>query len=185
MKAIADRLAKAFAEKLHRDVRMEYWGYAADETLDNMDLIRERYDGIRPAPGYPAQPDHTEKRTLFALLNAEEVGLTLTESVRCGPPLPSQALYFGHPDARYFAVGRIGRDQIEDYAARKGWPVEEAERWLGPILAYDPAGTASQGAQSQGQGSKGLRTAEDRATGVLSPSDPLTLRPLPSTGGAQ
>ncbi len=185
VKAIADRLAEAFAEKLHRDVRMEYWGYAADETLDNMDLIRERYDGIRPAPGYPAQPDHTEKRILFALLNAEEVGLTLTESCAMWPAAAVSGVYFGHPDARYFAVGRIGRDQIEDYATRKGWPVEEAERWLGPILAYDPAGTASQGAQSKGQGSKGPGTAEDRATGVLSPSDPLTLRPLPSTGGAQ
>ncbi|UQN06453.1 methionine synthase [Deinococcus sp. QL22] len=180
VKALADRLAEAFAEKLHRDVRMEYWGYAADEALDNMDLIRERYNGIRPAPGYPAQPDHTEKRTLFALLNAEEVGLTLTESCAMWPAAAVSGVYFGHPDARYFAVGRIGRDQIEDYAQRKGWPVEEAERWLGPILAYDPAGTAS-----KGQGSKSLRTAEDKAAAVLSPSDPSTLRPIPAAGGAQ
>ncbi len=99
------------------------------------------------------------------------------------PAAAVSGVYFGHPDARYFAVGRIGRDQIEDYAARKGWPVEEAERWLGPILAYDPAGTA--GTASQGLGSKSLRTAEDKAVGVLSPLDPLTLRPISSAGGAQ
>ncbi|MFB9994193.1 methionine synthase [Deinococcus oregonensis] len=180
VKALADRLAEAFAEKLHRDVRMEYWGYAADETLDNTDLIRERYNGIRPAPGYPAQPDHTEKRTLFALLNAEEVGLTLTESCAMWPAAAVSGVYFGHPDARYFAVGRIGRDQIEDYAARKGWPVEEAERWLGPILAYDPA---AQGVQPKGSESKSLQTTEGEVAGVRSPSDPSTLRS--AAGGAQ
>jgi 5-methyltetrahydrofolate--homocysteine methyltransferase len=139
VKAVADRLAEAFAEKLHRDVRREHWGYAPDEQLGNTDLIRERYDGIRPAPGYPAQPDHTEKRALFALLGAEEVGLSLTDSCAMLPAAAVSGLYFAHPEARYFAVGRIGRDQVEDYAARKGWPLEEAERWLGPLLAYDPA----------------------------------------------
>lgn len=138
-KAVADRLAEAFAEKLHRDVRTRYWGYAPGETLSNDDLIRERYDGIRPAPGYPAQPDHTEKRTIFGLLNAEEIGLSLTESCAMTPAAAVSGLYFAHPEARYFAVGRIGRDQVEDYAGRKGWTLEEAERWLGPILAYDPA----------------------------------------------
>ncbi len=138
-KAVADRLAEAFAEKLHRDVRTRYWGYSPEETLTNDDLIRERYDGIRPAPGYPAQPDHTEKRTIFGLLNAEQIGLKLTESCAMTPAAAVSGLYFAHPEARYFAVGRIGRDQVEEYAERKGWTVEEAERWLGPILAYDPA----------------------------------------------
>ncbi|WP_240319393.1 methionine synthase [Deinococcus wulumuqiensis] len=136
VKAVADRLAEAFAEKLHRDVRVDYWGYAPDEALDNTDLIKERYQGIRPAPGYPAQPDHTEKRTIFGLLNAEEIGLSLTESCAMFPAAAVSGLYFAHPDARYFAVGRIGRDQVEDYAGRKGWTLEEAERWLGPLLAY-------------------------------------------------
>ncbi|GGM08620.1 methionine synthase [Deinococcus aerophilus] len=139
IKALADRLAEAFAEKLHRDVRVSHWGYAPDETLDNTELIRERYAGIRPAPGYPAQPDHTEKRTLFRLLGAEDVGLELTESCAMTPAAAVSGLYFAHPEARYFAVGRIGRDQVQDYAARKGWTLEEAERWLGPLLAYDPA----------------------------------------------
>ncbi|ACO46011.1 methionine synthase [Deinococcus deserti] len=139
VKAVADRLAEAFAEKLHRDVRVRHWGYAPDEALANDDLIRERYAGIRPAPGYPAQPDHTEKRTLFQLLRAEEAGLALTESCAMTPAAAVSGLYFAHPDAQYFAVGRIGRDQVEDYAHRKGWTLEEAERWLGPLLAYDPA----------------------------------------------
>ncbi|WP_414656486.1 methionine synthase [Deinococcus sp. VB343] len=136
VKAVADRLAEAFAEKLHRDVRVEHWGYAQGEALDNTDLIKERYQGIRPAPGYPAQPDHTEKRTIFGLLGAEEIGLSLTESCAMYPAAAVSGLYFAHPEARYFAVGRIGRDQVEDYAGRKGWTLEEAERWLGPILAY-------------------------------------------------
>ncbi|MFC3835239.1 MULTISPECIES: methionine synthase [Deinococcus] len=139
VKAVADRLAEAFAEKLHRDVRTKHWGYAPDETLGNDDLIRERYDGIRPAPGYPAQPDHTEKRTLFRLLDAQEIGLELTESCAMWPAAAVSGFYFAHPESRYFAVGRIGRDQVEDYARRKGMPLDEAERWLGPILAYDPA----------------------------------------------
>ncbi|MEW6422790.1 MAG: vitamin B12 dependent-methionine synthase activation domain-containing protein, partial [Deinococcota bacterium] len=142
VKSVADRLAEAFAEKLHRDVRVRYWGYAPDEALGNHDLIKERYQGIRPAPGYPAQPDHTEKRTLFDLLKAEQVGLSLTESGAMSPAAAVSGLYFAHPEAHYFAVGRIGRDQVEDYAARKGWTLAEAERWLGPILAYDAASAA-------------------------------------------
>ncbi|ANC71842.1 methionine synthase [Deinococcus radiodurans] len=146
VKAVADRLAEAFAEKLHRDVRVRHWGYAEGEALDNTDLIKERYQGIRPAPGYPAQPDHTEKRTLFELLDAESIGLRLTESCAMTPAAAVSGLYFAHPEARYFAVGRIGRDQVENYAARKGWTVQEAERWLGPLLAYSagPGPEASQ-----------------------------------------
>ncbi|WP_165795318.1 methionine synthase [Deinococcus koreensis] len=150
VKALADRLAEAFAEKLHRDVRVGHWGYAPDEALGTAELIRERYDGIRPAPGYPAQPDHTEKRTLFTLLNAEEIGLQLTESCAMWPAAAVSGLYFAHPDARYFAVGRIGRDQVEDYAARKGMPLDEIERWLGPILGYAAEG-GRQKAEGQGE----------------------------------
>lgn len=138
VKAIADRLAEAFAEKLHRDTRIRYWGYVPDEDLDNADLIKERYRGIRPAPGYPAQPDHTEKETLFRLLEAREMGLILTESGAMFPAAAVCGLYFAHPQSRYFAVGRIGRDQVSDYAARKGWTLAEAERWLAPMLAYRP-----------------------------------------------
>jgi 5-methyltetrahydrofolate--homocysteine methyltransferase len=139
VKALADRLAEAFAEALHEKVRRELWAYAPDEKLSNEQLIAEDYAGIRPAPGYPAQPDHTEKRTLFKLLDAEKAtGLKLTESCAMWPAAAVSGLYFSHPESRYFGVGKIGRDQVEDYAARKGWPVEEAERWLGPILNYDP-----------------------------------------------
>jgi 5-methyltetrahydrofolate--homocysteine methyltransferase len=139
VKALADRLAEAFAEALHEKVRRELWAYAPNEKLSNEELIAEAYAGIRPAPGYPAQPDHTEKRTLFRLLHAEKAtGLKLTESCAMWPAAAVSGLYFSHPDSRYFGVGKIGRDQVEDYAARKGWPVEEAERWLGPILNYDP-----------------------------------------------
>jgi len=137
--ALADRLAEAFAEALHEKVRRELWGYAPGEALSNDALIAEDYAGIRPAPGYPAQPDHTEKRTLFSVLDAEkEIGVKLTESYAMWPAAAVSGLYFSHPEARYFGVGKIGRDQIEDYAARKGWSVEEAERWLAPILNYDP-----------------------------------------------
>ena len=137
--ALADRLAEAFAEAMHRRVRTELWGYAPDESFDLGALIGEGYRGIRPAPGYPAQPDHTEKATLFRLLNAEaETGMALTESYAMNPPASVSGLYFAHPDAHYFGVGRIGRDQIEDYARRKGWTVKEAERWLSPILSYEP-----------------------------------------------
>src|SRR6478672_9592133 len=137
--ALADRLAEAFAEALHEKVRHQLWAYAPGEKLSNEQLIAEDYAGIRPAPGYPAQPDHTEKRTLFKLLDAEKAtGLKLTESCAMWPAAAVSGLYFSHPDSRYFGVGKVGRDQVEDYAARKFWPIEEAERWLGPILNYDP-----------------------------------------------
>jgi 5-methyltetrahydrofolate--homocysteine methyltransferase len=137
-RALADRLAEAAAEYLHAEAR-RHW-YAPNEQLTNTELIRERYRGIRPAPGYPAQPDHTEKRTLFALLGAEAAtGVALTETCAMRPASSVCGLYFGHPAARYFAVGRIGRDQVEDYAARKGMLITEVERWLAPNLAYDPA----------------------------------------------
>jgi 5-methyltetrahydrofolate--homocysteine methyltransferase len=137
--ALADRLAEAFAEALHEKVRSELWGYAPDEALSTDALIAEDYAGIRPAPGYPSEPDHTEKRTLFSVLDAEkEIGVKLTESYAMWPAAAVSGIYFSHPEARYFGVGKIGRDQIEDYAARKGWSVEEAERWLAPILNYDP-----------------------------------------------
>jgi 5-methyltetrahydrofolate--homocysteine methyltransferase len=138
--SLADRLAEAFAEAMHKRVRREFWGYASDEAASIEDLIAERYRGIRPAPGYPAQPDHTEKLTLFHLLDAEaKAGMHLTESMAMTPPASVSGLYFSHPDAHYFGVGRIARDQVEDYARRKGWSVEHAERWLSPILNYDPA----------------------------------------------
>lgn len=137
-KALADRLAEAFAEWLHAKVRRE-WGYGADENLTLEDLIKERYRGIRPAAGYPAAPDHTEKRFLFDLLRAEEnAGISLTEHYAMIPPSSVSGLYFAHPAARYFPVGRVMRDQVEDYARRKGWPIGEAERWLAPNLDYDP-----------------------------------------------
>jgi 5-methyltetrahydrofolate--homocysteine methyltransferase len=139
VKALADRLAEAFAEALHKKVRRELWAYAPNEKLTNEQLIAEDYAGIRPAPGYPAQPDHTEKRSLFKLLDAEKAtGLKLTESCAMWPAAAVSGLYFSHPESRYFGVGKIGRDQVRDYAARKGWALEEAERWLGPILNYDP-----------------------------------------------
>jgi 5-methyltetrahydrofolate--homocysteine methyltransferase len=138
VKALADRLAEAFAERLHQRVRTEFWGYAADERLSPAELIAERYRGIRPAPGYPAQPDHTEKETLFRLLEGERIGVRLTESFAMWPGASVCGLYFSHPESRYFGVGRIERDQIADYAGRKGWAIEEAERWLAPILNYDP-----------------------------------------------
>jgi 5-methyltetrahydrofolate--homocysteine methyltransferase len=138
-KALADRLAEAFAERLHQRVRTEFWGYAADERLDNEALIAERFRGIRPAPGYPACPEHTEKRTLFALLDApRSAGITLTESCAMWPAASVSGWYLAHPEAHYFGVGRMGRDQVEDYARRKGWTVTEAERWLVANLAYDP-----------------------------------------------
>jgi 5-methyltetrahydrofolate--homocysteine methyltransferase len=138
VKALADRLAEAFAERLHQRVRKEFWGYAADETLDNAALIAEQYRGIRPAPGYPAQPDHSEKGTLFRLLAPERIGLELTESYAMTPGAAVCGLYFSHPQSAYFGVGKIERDQVEDYARRKGWSLQEAERWLSPILNYDP-----------------------------------------------
>lgn len=137
--ALADRLAEAFAERMHERVRREFWGYAAGEALTPEELIRESYQGIRPAPGYPAQPDHTEKRTLFDLLQAEkETRIRLTESFAMWPASSVSGLYFWHPESHYFGVGHIERDQVADYALRKGWTLEEAERWLAPILGYEP-----------------------------------------------
>jgi len=139
-KALADRLAEAFAERMHQRVREEFWGYAPDEALTNAELISEDYRGIRPAPGYPASPDHTEKRTLFDLLDAEaKTGVSLTENFAMWPPSSVSGFYFAHPDARYFGVGKIERDQVEDYARRKGVDLVYAERWLSPNLNYDPA----------------------------------------------
>ncbi len=141
--ALADRLAEAFAEALHKKVRTELWGYAPDEATTTDDLIAEQYQGIRPAPGYPAQPDHTEKATLFRLLQAEiNAGMALTESFAMSPPASVSGLYFGHPDSHYFGVGKIDRDQVEDYARRKGWDIATAERWLSPILNYEPGAAA-------------------------------------------
>ncbi|MCA9974079.1 MAG: hypothetical protein KC425_27895, partial [Anaerolineales bacterium] len=136
LQALADRLAEAFAERLHARVRREFWGYAPDEALDNEALIAERYRGIRPAPGYPACPDHTEKETIFRLLDAPgNAGMSLTESYAMYPAAAVSGYYFAHPEARYFGLGRIAPDQVADYAARKGWDVETAARWLAPNLA--------------------------------------------------
>jgi 5-methyltetrahydrofolate--homocysteine methyltransferase len=140
VKALADRLAEAFAERMHQRVRKEFWAYEPDEALTNEDLIAEKYRGIRPAPGYPAQPDHTEKATLFRLLDATKAtSVQLTESYAMWPGAAVSGLYFSHPESAYFGVGRIDRDQVEDYAERKGWTIEETERWLAPLLSYDPA----------------------------------------------
>jgi 5-methyltetrahydrofolate--homocysteine methyltransferase len=137
LESLADRLAEAFAERLHERVRTEFWGYAPDEKLDGEALISEKYVGIRPAPGYPACPEHTEKRTIWSLLDVEgTTGIELTESMAMWPGAAVSGLYFSHPESRYFVLGRIGRDQVEDYARRKGWSVAEAERWLSPNLGY-------------------------------------------------
>ncbi len=137
-KALADRLAEALAEYMHAQVRTRYWGYAEGETLDSDDLIAEKYQGIRPAPGYPACPDHTEKGELFRVLDAPTTaGITLTESYAMMPAAAVSGYYFAHPQAAYFGLGRVDRDQVEDYAARKGWDMETAERWLAPVLGYD------------------------------------------------
>ena len=138
--ALSDRLAEAFAEFLHRQARLE-WGYGQEEsTLTNEDLIREKYRGIRPAPGYPACPDHTEKPTLFRLLDVEQAaGITLTESCAMHPASSVSGWYFAHPDAKYFAVGKLERDQMEDYAVRKGMELPVVERWLAPYLNYEAA----------------------------------------------
>lgn len=148
VKALADRFAEAFAERMHQLVRKEFWGYAPDEAFSNDELIREEYQGIRPAPGYPAQPDHTEKATIFRLLEAERrVGVKLTESYAMWPGSSVSGLYFSHPDAYYFGVAKVERDQVEDYAARKGMSIEEVERWLAPILNYDTAAYRLQAAE--------------------------------------
>ena len=136
VRALADRLAEAYAEQLHQTVRREW--YAPNEELAGEALIGERFRGIRPAFGYPACPDHSEKPKLFSLLGAADAGLALTETFASTPGASVSGLYFGHPAARYFSVGRVGRDQVEDYAARKGEPLDVVERWLRPNLAYDP-----------------------------------------------
>ncbi len=139
LKALADRLAEALAERLHQRVRREFWGYRASEDLDNEALIAEKYQGIRPAPGYPACPDHTEKPLIWDLLNVERnTGITLTDHYAMYPAAAVCGLYFSHPGARYFGLGRINRDQVADYALRKGMELRQAERWLGPSLGYDP-----------------------------------------------
>ena len=139
LESLADRLAEAFAEWLHEQVRREYWGYAADESLSGADLVAERYVGVRPAPGYPSCPDHTEKRTLWELLDVEAAtGIELTESMAMWPGASVSGWYFSHPESAYFVVGRLGRDQVSEYAARKGWDLRTAERWLSPNLGYDP-----------------------------------------------
>ena len=143
VKVLADRLAEAFVERVHQRVRTEFWGYAPDEALGNDDLIAEKYTGIRPAPGYPACPEHTEKGTLFKLLDAtKNTGVELTEHFAMHPTAAVSGLYFSHPEAKYFGVGKLGLDQVEDYARRKGMTVEQAERWLAPNLGYEPAGEA-------------------------------------------
>jgi 5-methyltetrahydrofolate--homocysteine methyltransferase len=143
-KALADRLAEALTERLHQRVRREFWAYAPDETLGAGELIGEKYRGIRPAPGYPAQPDHSEKATLFTLLDGErEIGVRLTESFAMWPGASVCGLYFSHPESYYFGVGRIERDQVEDYARRKDWTIAQAEKWLAPILNYDPVAARS------------------------------------------
>ena len=137
LKSLADRLAEAFAEKLHERVRKQYWGYAADETLDNEALIQEKYQGIRPAPGYPACPDHTEKGILWDLMDIKDkVGIELTESYAMMPAAAVSGMYFSHPESKYFGTGKIHKDQVEDYARRKGMTLEQAERWLSPVLGY-------------------------------------------------
>ena len=144
LKALADRLAEAFAERMHERVRKEFWGYAADEDLNNEALIREEYQGIRPAPGYPACPDHSEKPLLFDLLGApDNASIILTEGFAMLPAAAVSGFYFAHPRSRYFGVGKIGRDQVEDYAARKGVLLQQAERWLAPNLGYEPHGGSS------------------------------------------
>ncbi|NNF41109.1 MAG: methionine synthase, partial [Woeseiaceae bacterium] len=147
LKALADRLAEALAEYMHQRTRREFWGYASDEALTNEDLIAEKYRGIRPAPGYPACPDHTEKGKLWQLLDVEaSIGLKLTESYAMYPTAAVSGFYFAHPDARYFAVGKIGRDQVESYAGRQGISLAQAERWLAPNLGYEPRAKAADAA---------------------------------------
>ncbi|HMU37052.1 MAG TPA: vitamin B12 dependent-methionine synthase activation domain-containing protein, partial [Marmoricola sp.] len=139
LESVADRLAEAFAERMHQRVRMEHWGYMPDEDLDNEALIAESYKGVRPAPGYPACPDHTEKRTLWELLDVHaNTGIELTDGMAMWPGAAVSGWYFSHPESQYFVVGRLGKDQVEDYALRKGWTLSEAERWLSANLAYDP-----------------------------------------------
>jgi 5-methyltetrahydrofolate--homocysteine methyltransferase len=139
LEALADRLAEAFAERLHQRVRKEFWGHDADEHLNNEDLIAEKYRGIRPAPGYAACPEHTEKATLFKLLDAEtNTGMCLTESMAMWPGASVSGWYYAHPQSQYFVLGRIGKDQMSSYAERKHWPLKDAEKWLAANLGYEP-----------------------------------------------
>jgi len=136
--ALADRFVEAFAERLHKDIRVDLWGYAADEILEESDLLKIKYDGIRPAPGYPSQPDHTEKGTMWNVIQANELaGIELSESLSMMPASSVSALVFAHPESEYFAVGQIGKDQVQSYAARKKMDLELCERWLSPILNYE------------------------------------------------
>jgi 5-methyltetrahydrofolate--homocysteine methyltransferase len=138
LKALADRLAEAFAERMHERVRKEFWGYATAENLSNQELIKEEYRGIRPAPGYPACPDHTEKGLLWDLIDpAANAGITITESFAMLPTASVSGFYFSHPKARYFGTGKISREQVEEYATRKAMRVEDVERWLASVLGYD------------------------------------------------
>ncbi|UCC57235.1 MAG: methionine synthase, partial [Gammaproteobacteria bacterium] len=138
LQALADRLAEAIAERMHERVRKEFWGYARGENLNNEEIIKEQYRGIRPAPGYPACPDHTEKGTLWELIDpVANAGISLTEHYAMMPTASVSGLYFSHPESRYFGTGKIAKDQVEDYARRKGMTVAEAERWLAPVLGYD------------------------------------------------
>lgn len=138
LKALADRLAEAFAERMHERVRREFWGYVFDEALDNDALIDEKYRGIRPAPGYPACPDHTEKALLWKLIDPERnAGIRITESFAMYPAAAVSGWYLSHPQSRYFGLGKINADQVQDYARRKGMDVRTAERWLSPVLGYD------------------------------------------------
>ena len=138
VKALADRLAEAFAEHLHELVRKKYWAYSPEEEFTNSDLIKESYHGIRPAPGYPSQPDHTEKPIIFELLDVEKnTCIKLTENLAMYPAASVSGLYFAHPEAKYFDVGKIGKDQVLDYHRRKGMSLDETEKWLGSILNYD------------------------------------------------
>jgi 5-methyltetrahydrofolate--homocysteine methyltransferase len=138
VKALADRLAEAFAEYLHKEVRTNLWGYAADEQLSNDDLISENYTGIRPAPGYPACPDHSEKITLFDLMKVtEKTGILLTENLAMYPTAAVCGIYFSHPESKYFTTGKLNKDQVLDYHRRKGMSLDEIERWLRPVLNYD------------------------------------------------
>jgi 5-methyltetrahydrofolate--homocysteine methyltransferase len=140
LKSLADRLAEAFAERLHEKVRTEFWGYASDEALSNEQIIKEGYRGIRPAPGYPACPDHSEKPALFALLDAEKAtGIHLTESFAMLPASSVSGYYLAHPESHYFGIGKIGPDQVEDYAKRRGVEIARIEKWLSPNLGYEPA----------------------------------------------
>jgi 5-methyltetrahydrofolate--homocysteine methyltransferase len=170
-KALADRLAEAFAERMHARVRREFWAYAPDEGLSNDEMILEKYQGIRPAPGYPAQPDHTEKKTLFELLDAEKnAGVKLTESFAMWPGSSVSGLYFSNPESFYFGVGKIERDQVEDYAARKGMTVGEVERWLAPILNYIPA-------QDQSAQERAVKDAMPKAVLAAEPANDIASHP--------